>query len=107
VESLVGWVFSERFLGISQLETKTAGAAPPISHRAHTCICYISAYMFEELWFLANSYLNCRPVLDVYGAELVKQSLNREATRGAWQIVRRRLKEARMTREREKTDEDE
>jgi hypothetical protein len=69
----MGWPFSERFFGISQLETKTVGAAPPISHRTRTCICYISAYMFEELWPLANRYPKCRPVLDVYGAELMKR----------------------------------
>ena len=74
----VGWAFSERFFGISLLWTKTAGEAPLISHRADTCIRYISAYMFEELWLLANHYPKCGPMLDVWGRINETRSISRD-----------------------------
>ena len=49
------------------------GVAPLISFRTRTCIFYISAYMFEELWLLVNRYLKCAPVFNVYGAEFMKR----------------------------------
>ena len=50
----LGWPFSSVILGIAQLGTKIAEVAPLISHRTLTCIRYISAYMFEELWLLVD-----------------------------------------------------
>ena len=69
----LGWPFSAQFLGIAQLEKKIAEVAPLISHRTLTRICYISAYMFEELWLLADYYLKCGRVLDAYESEFMKR----------------------------------
>ena len=69
----MGWPFSTRCSGIAQLGIKVAGVAPPINHRTRTCTSYISAYMFEELWLLADYYLKCGRVLDAYGPEFMER----------------------------------